>query len=198
MFDRQTEGPGLGFAVIRNTGIGHLMPRHNNVEGHTCLHYCRCNALILPAAFRDPMTFDGSKHFPLSALQLTIVPLLSVGFVCLRYLLCSQIQTGNITVTVRQYDACKSAWLACSPLLSLLVLGCRHSSPGNVRPATIIDSAADWTSTDLQGRDDEFTYHFQPEDVKELQAAVEKIKARGVVSEDDVKQASHLGRIFQY
>ena len=64
----------------------------------------------------------------------------------------------------------------------------RHSSQGSVKPITIIDGAADWTSKSLKGREHEFTYQFQDADVKELVVAVNKLKARGVSSEDDVKQ----------
>ena len=68
----------------------------------------------------------------------------------------------------------------------------RHSKQGAVRPHTIIDGPADWTSESLKGREDEYTYTFTPSDVSELIRAVDKLKARGVASEDDVKQACHV------
>ena len=55
-------------------------------------------------------------------------------------------------------------------------------------PHTIVEGPADWTSTQLQGRDAEFTYTFTKADFAELIKAVEAIKASGVASEDDVKQ----------
>lgn len=65
---------------------------------------------------------------------------------------------------------------------------CRHSKPGSVKPLTIIDSEADWTPSSLEGREREYTLEFQESDVKELIAAVDKIKAKGVSTEEDVKK----------
>lgn len=67
-----------------------------------------------------------------------------------------------------------------------MVLARRHSKQGSVVPFTIIDSPADWTSAALKGKEDEFTYKFTQQDVDELVAAVEKIKERGVKTEEDV------------
>ena len=71
-----------------------------------------------------------------------------------------------------------------------VLIGCRHSKPGSVKPHTIIDSAADWTSEGLKGHENEFTYHFTDTDVAELVAAVDKLKGKGVASEEDVKQVN--------
>ena len=59
-----------------------------------------------------------------------------------------------------------------------------------MRPLTIIESEADWTAASLKGREDEFTYHFSESDVRELVRAVDKLKARGVETEEDVKQVN--------
>ena len=61
-----------------------------------------------------------------------------------------------------------------------------------MKPLTLIDSPADWTSSGLQGREDEFTYVFSEDDKAELIKAVQKLKESGVASEDDVKQVGSL------
>jgi hypothetical protein len=64
---------------------------------------------------------------------------------------------------------------------------CRHSGPqGKVVPLTIIDDPADWKAKDWEGREAEYTYFFTPEDIVELAAAVDALKARGVSTEDDI------------
>ena len=68
------------------------------------------------------------------------------------------------------------------------LLARRHSKPGSVKAHTIIDSPADWTSEGLKGREKEFTYQFTDSDVAELVDAVDKLKAKGIASEEDVKQ----------
>ena len=65
---------------------------------------------------------------------------------------------------------------------------CRHSKQGQVKPLTIVDTPADWTSSGLEGRAHEYTYTFTQDDTAELVAAVEKLKSSGVASEEDVKQ----------
>lgn len=50
-----------------------------------------------------------------------------------------------------------------------LVVAVRHSGPqGQVKPLTIIDDPADWTSTSLKGREAEYTYYITQEDITEL------------------------------
>lgn len=64
---------------------------------------------------------------------------------------------------------------------------CRHSGPqGKVVPLTIIDDPADWKAKDWEGREAEYTYFFTPEDIFELAAAVDALKARGISTEDDI------------
>lgn len=55
-----------------------------------------------------------------------------------------------------------------------------------MKPLTIIDDPADWKRTDWVGREAEYTYWFIPQDLAELAAAVDALKARGVASEDDI------------
>ena len=65
----------------------------------------------------------------------------------------------------------------------------RHSGPqGAVKPLTIIDSPADWTSEGLKGQEATYTLRFSEADRAEIQQAVEKLKARGVASEDNIQQ----------
>ena len=64
----------------------------------------------------------------------------------------------------------------------------RHSQQGSVKPLTIIDSPADWTSASLKGREAEFTYALSDAEVAELISAVDALKRRGVSSEQDVLQ----------
>lgn len=66
-----------------------------------------------------------------------------------------------------------------------LVVG-RHSKQGSVIPLTIIDGPADWKSADLKANKDEYTYTLSKSDVNEFVSAVEKVKAKGIASEDDV------------
>ncbi|KAK9809629.1 hypothetical protein WJX73_008948 [Symbiochloris irregularis] len=61
-----------------------------------------------------------------------------------------------------------------------------HSKQGSVKPLTIIDSPADWTAASLKGRESEWIYNFTEQDTEELVSAVEKVKASGVATEDDV------------
>lgn len=63
----------------------------------------------------------------------------------------------------------------------------RHSKQGSVKPLTIIDGSADWSSTSLEGREAEYTYVFTEADTAELLAAVDKLRPR-VGTEEDVKQ----------
>lgn len=45
----------------------------------------------------------------------------------------------------------------------------RHSGPqGQVKPHTIIDDPADWTSSSLKGKEDEFTYVITEDDKREI------------------------------
>ena len=44
----------------------------------------------------------------------------------------------------------------------------------------------------LQGREEEYTYHFTDSDTAELAAAVSKNKAAGVSSEDDILKVKHI------
>lgn len=44
----------------------------------------------------------------------------------------------------------------------------------------------------MQGREEEYTYHFTKEDVAELSAAVSKVKHSGVSSEQDILQVSQI------
>ena len=60
-----------------------------------------------------------------------------------------------------------------------------------MKPLTVIDSPADWSSSGLKGRESEYTYVFSAEDTKELLAAVEKLKSNGVSTEEDVKKVLH-------
>lgn len=50
---------------------------------------------------------------------------------------------------------------------------------------------ADWTSAGLKGKEDTYTLQFSEADTAELIKAVDKIKARGVASEEDVKKVGH-------
>ncbi|KAK9812337.1 hypothetical protein WJX73_003313 [Symbiochloris irregularis] len=63
----------------------------------------------------------------------------------------------------------------------------KTSKQGNVIPHTIIEGPADWTSTSLAGKESTYTYTFTDSDTKELIRAVDKLKSRGVASEEDVK-----------
>lgn len=111
---------------------------------------------------------------------------------------------------------------------SMTLVSGRHSGPqGYVKPLTIIDDPADWTSTSLHGRESEYTYYITQADVDELlhvskilcspsylrslllfkghvclqqpcpiecpstglcMQAVDKLKARGVATEEDVQK----------
>lgn len=51
---------------------------------------------------------------------------------------------------------------------------------------------ADWRASDWAGREDEYTYVFTANDISELTAAVDALKARGVKTEDDVIAVSAL------
>ncbi|KAK9813026.1 hypothetical protein WJX72_007708 [[Myrmecia] bisecta] len=63
-----------------------------------------------------------------------------------------------------------------------------HSGPqGHVVPLTIIDDPSAWKATDFAGHEDSYTYVFTSEDVAELTAAVDAIRARGVATEKDIK-----------
>ena len=42
----------------------------------------------------------------------------------------------------------------------------------------------------MQGREEEYTYHFTKEDVAEISSAVSKVKHSGVSSEQDIIQVS--------
>ncbi len=44
----------------------------------------------------------------------------------------------------------------------------------------------------MQGREEEYTYHFTTEDVAELSSAVSKVKHSGVSSEQDTLQVSQI------
>ena len=70
----------------------------------------------------------------------------------------------------------------------------RHSKQGSVKPLTIIDGSADWSSTSLEGREAEYTYVFTEADTAELLAAVDKLRPR-VATEEDVKQVCCLTTI---
>lgn len=73
----------------------------------------------------------------------------------------------------------------------------RHSGPqGKVVPLTIIDDPADWKAKDWEGREAEYTYFFTPEDIIELAAAVDALKARGVSTEDDITAVSRRSPIL--
>ena len=56
-----------------------------------------------------------------------------------------------------------------------------------MKPHTIIDSPADWTSASLKGKEATFTYRFTEADTAELIKAVDVLKQRGVATEDDIK-----------
>lgn len=71
----------------------------------------------------------------------------------------------------------------------------RHSKPGSVKPLTIIDTPADWTSASLAGKEAEYTYQVSESDVRELVAAVDKLKAKGVATEEDVKNVRSLASV---
>lgn len=47
---------------------------------------------------------------------------------------------------------------------------------------------ADWTSASLKGKEDTYTLQLTEADAAELIHAVDRLKARGVASEDDIKQ----------
>ncbi|KAK9863979.1 hypothetical protein WJX84_007599 [Apatococcus fuscideae] len=69
------------------------------------------------------------------------------------------------------------------------VAAVEHSGPqGKVKPLTIIDHPSDWTSASLKGKESEYTCRWREADTLELDAAVQKLKARGVSTEDDVQQ----------
>ncbi|KAK9816577.1 hypothetical protein WJX72_002145 [[Myrmecia] bisecta] len=62
----------------------------------------------------------------------------------------------------------------------------QHSGPqGKVRPLTIIDDPAAWKASDFKSPD-EYTYYFTKEEQQEIIDAAEKLKARGVRTEDDI------------
>ena len=44
----------------------------------------------------------------------------------------------------------------------------------------------------MQGREEEYTYHFTKEDVGELTAAVNSIKSSGVTTEQDILKVFHV------
>ena len=46
----------------------------------------------------------------------------------------------------------------------------------------------------MQGREEEYTYHFTKEDVAELSSAVSKVKHSGASSEQDILQVSQIAK----
>ena len=69
------------------------------------------------------------------------------------------------------------------------MVSCRHSGPqGKVVPHTIIDDPSDWTAESLAGKEEEYTYQLTKEDVQEIIASTDKIKARISPTEQAVKK----------
>ena len=43
-----------------------------------------------------------------------------------------------------------------------------------------MDDPSAWLAEDFQGKEDSFTYHFTEQDLREIRAAVAKVKAKGL------------------
>ena len=57
----------------------------------------------------------------------------------------------------------------------------RHSGPqGSIEPFTVVDDPSAWLAEDFKGKEESFIYHFTEQDLKEIDAAIAKVEAKGL------------------
>ena len=79
-----------------------------------------------------------------------------------------------------------------SPFEATCTCTCRHSGPqGSIEPFTIVDDPSAWLADDYRGKEESFIYHFTPEDLAEVEAAVAQVEAKGLRIEVRALQLRH-------